>query len=541
MIVISANCTAFSLPRSALLAAFVSVLLLVGFNSAASDLVTVADGTLVGKTNPTTGIQSFKGIPFARPPVGELRWRAPQPPAKWEGVRDARQFGNQCMQNRIFDDMLFRSSGTSEDCLYLNIWAPAARSDKKRPVLLYFYGGGFVAGDGSEPRYDGEQMARNDIIVITTNYRLGLFGLMAHPQLSEETSYAGSGNYTFLDQIAALNWTIKNIAAFGGDPQRITIGGESAGSLSVSILMASPLSRDNIQGAIGQSGSILGPTLSTIALSDAEQTGAKLGLAIAGNTSDTLSALREIPAQTLLDKAGEAGFNWFNPTIDGYVLPNTPQEIYSANQHAQIPLLAGINSQEASYKELLGDAEISQAAFKQALKKIYPDDADTVFALYEASSSEQILDAAQALAGDRFLAYSTWNWMDLSTRKNPKPGYYYYYDQVRPAPVGSRYTSANQPRGAVHSAEIEYALGNLKTHPAYQWQASDFRVSELMHQYFANFIKTGNPNGQDLPTFPAFSRDMQLIIRPQPVAEKIQYLRDRYQFLRTFYQRTAQH
>ncbi len=526
--------------KALLLAAVTSILLLVGFTSVASVQVTIANGTLAGTKNAETGVHSFKGIPYAAPPVGELRWRAPQPSIPWKGVRDATQFGNQCMQKRIFDDMLFRSSGTSEDCLFLNVWTPAAKSDKKLPVLLYFYGGGFVAGDGSEPRYDGEQMARNDIVVVTINYRLGLFGLMAHPELSKEADYSGSGNYTFMDQIAALHWIIENIAAFGGDPQKVTIGGESAGSLSVSILMASPLSRDNFQGAIGQSGSILGPTLRTVSLSDAELTGSRLADALVGSEPGALQSLRKMSAEELLTKAGEAGFNWFNPSIDGHVLPTAPADIYAQNRQAQIPLLAGVNSQEASYRDILGNAEISLASYKQALKRVYPDDAEKVFTLYPASTKTQILDAAQALAGDRWLAYSTWNWIDLSTRKSNQPGYYYYYDQIRPAPVGAQYDPDNRPRGAVHSAEIEYALGNLQTHPAYQWQDADIKVSALMHQYFANFVKTGTPNAEGLPKWPMFSDNQQIILRPQPVTEEIQYLRDRNQFHRDYFKKPVQ-
>lgn len=526
--------------KALLLASVTSILLLVGFTSVASVQVTIANGTLAGTKNAETGVHSFKGIPYAAPPVGELRWRGPQSPIPWKGVRDATQFGNQCMQKRIFDDMLFRSSGTSEDCLFLNVWTPAAKSDKKLPVLLYFYGGGFVAGDGSEPRYDGEQMARNDIVVVTTNYRLGLFGLMAHPELSKEADYSGSGNYTFMDQIAALHWIIENIAAFGGDPQKVTIGGESAGSLSVSILMASPLSRDNIQGAIGQSGSILGPTLRTVSLSQAELTGSRLADALVGSEPGALQSLRKMSADELLTKAGEAGFNWFNPSIDGHVLPSAPADIYAQNRQAQIPLLAGVNSQEASYRDILGNAEISLASYKQALERVYSDDAEKVFTLYPASTKTQILDAAQALAGDQWLAYSTWNWMDLSTRKSNQPGYYYYYDQIRPAPVGAQYDPDTRPRGAVHSAEIEYALGNLQTHPAYQWQDADIKVSALMHQYFANFVKTGTPNAEGLPKWPMFSDNQQIILRPQPVTEEIQYLRDRNQFHRNYFKKPVQ-
>src|ERR671926_431590 len=220
------------------------------------------------------GVRAFKGIPYASAPVGELRWRPPQPVKAWEGVRRAEKFGPRCMQHPVFGDMNFRSDGMSEDCLYLNVWTPAKSAREKLPVLVYFYGGGFIAGDGSEPRYDGEALARRGIVTVTLNYRLGLFGFFAHPELSKESPQHASGNYGLLDQAAALRWVHDNIAAFGGDPRRVTVAGESAGSVSVSAQMASPLSKDLIAGAIGESGSIMA-TLPAVPLPQAEQSGAK--------------------------------------------------------------------------------------------------------------------------------------------------------------------------------------------------------------------------------------------------------------------------
>src|SRR5436305_1282535 len=225
---------------------------------ATPDRVKTANGIVEGMGQQPSGVRIFRGIPFAQPPVGDLRWKPPQSPKNWEGVRQAIQFGPRCMQHPVFGDMNFRSNGMSEDCLYLNVWTPAKKGNERLPVLVYFYGGGFIAGDGSEPRYDGESLARRGIVVVTLNYRLGVFGFLAHPELSREASYNGSGNYGLLDQMAGLRWVHENIAAFGGDPHRVTIGGESAGSVSVSALMVSPLSRGLIAGAIGESGSILG-------------------------------------------------------------------------------------------------------------------------------------------------------------------------------------------------------------------------------------------------------------------------------------------
>src|SRR5229473_430074 len=223
----------------------------------AADTVKTTNGILEGTVNPVTGIHMFKGVPFAQPQVGDLRWKEPQPRENWAGVRKADQFGPRCPQRPVFGDMNFRSNGMSEDCLYLNIWTPAKSANAKLPVLVYFYGGGFIAGDGSEPRYDGESLATKGIVTVTLNYRLDVFGFFSHPELTKESPHHASGNYGLLDQHAALLWVKRNIAAFGGDPNKITIGGESAGSLSVSAHMASPLSKDLIAGAIGESGSIL--------------------------------------------------------------------------------------------------------------------------------------------------------------------------------------------------------------------------------------------------------------------------------------------
>ena len=204
-----------------------------------------------------SGIVEFKGVPYAVPPVGVLRWREPQPVKNWNGIRKADQFSPRAMQLNVFGDMNFRSNGMSEDCLYLNVWTPAKSANDRLPVLVYFYGGGFDIGDGSEPRYDGESMARKGIVSITVNYRLGVFGFLSHPELTKESPYHASGNYGLIDQTAALQWIHQNISAFGGDPKKITIAGESAGSYSVSVLMASPLSKNIIAAAIGESGSLL--------------------------------------------------------------------------------------------------------------------------------------------------------------------------------------------------------------------------------------------------------------------------------------------
>src|SRR6201996_1123713 len=279
--------------------------------------VTTAHGIIEG-TLEKSGVHSFKGIPYAAPPVGALRWKAPQPVASWTGVRTCDHFGPRAMQPPIYSDMVFRSDGMSEDCLYLNVWVPAATSSSGgMPVLVYFYGGGFVAGDGSEPRYDGESMATKGIIALTVNYRLGVFGLFSSAELTRESPDHSSGNYGLMDQAAALRWVQNNIAAFGGDPKRVTIAGESAGSISVSALMASPVSKGLFAAAIGESGSLMG-ALPPMPLNKAEQGGVDFARS-AGVAS--LAELRAMPADKLMEASGKFGHFRFPFSVDGYFFP----------------------------------------------------------------------------------------------------------------------------------------------------------------------------------------------------------------------------
>lgn len=514
----------------------------------AQDRVKTVNGTLEGASDKASGIRSFKGVPFAEPPIGDLRWKPPQPAKNWQGVRKADQFGPRCMQRALFGDMNFRSNGMSEDCLYLNVWTPAKTGREKLPVLVYFFGGGFLAGDGSEPRYDGESMAKKGIVAVTVNYRLGVFGFFAHPELTKESPRRASGNYALLDQNAALKWVQQNIAAFGGDPQRVTIAGESAGSIAVSAQMASPLSKNLIAGAIGESGSIMG-ALSAVPLAEAEQNGVKFASGITEGGAMSLAQLRAMPAEQLLEATAKPGLPRFSPTVDGNFFPKSPAEIFAAGEQARVPLLAGSNTEESGYFAVLGREKPTVENYRKALARLYPGKADEIFKLYPATNETEVMDAAQDLASDRFIAYSTWKWVDLATKTGGKPTYYYLYARPRPAMRpemgdaaaglaggvvrGAQAQAANQrpkPRGAVHSAEIEYALGNLDGNKVYAWTPEDYAVSKVMQEYFANFIKTGNPNGAGLPNWPKFSEGQRLLIdvTTRAVPEK---MRARYEFM----------
>ena len=299
-------------------------LLLKGYAQEKHDTVFVRSNTENGVIEgfERAGVKIFRGIPYAQPPVGELRWREPQPVKNWEGVRKTTHFGPRAMQLPVFGDMRFRSNGMSEDCLYLNVWTPSKNNREKLPVLVYFYGGGFIAGDGSEYRYDGESMARQGIVTVTINYRLGIFGFFSHPELTKESPHRASGNYGLLDQSAALQWVKRNIAHFGGDPDKITIGGESAGSYSVSAQMASPLSRNLIAGAIGESGSLLG--FGKMLSSEAE-----MGLLFQKQVgAENIRELRNISADRLLEMTKRRDIPSFGVIVDGYFFPDKPETIF---------------------------------------------------------------------------------------------------------------------------------------------------------------------------------------------------------------------
>jgi para-nitrobenzyl esterase len=452
--------------------------------------VKTLNGTLEGILDTNYNVIKYLGIPYAKPPVGELRWKAPQPMANWEGVRDAKVFGNSAVQINVYGDMIYRSDTTSEDCLYLNIWTPSEQSDSLLPVLVYIHGGGFVAGCGSEPRYDGASMAKKGIIAVTLNYRLNIFGFFAHPELSAESDYGGSGNYGLLDQSIALKWVADNIVSFGGDPKRITIAGESAGSISVSSHMASTLSRNLIAGAIGESGAAINPTLPPVPLSEAEQVGVEFAAKAGYNN---LEELRKLSMQELFSLYQESKRDGFPTTIDGYFYTKSLPETFIAGEQAQIPLLLGWNSAEIPGEAFMQGLPYSKMNFITKVKESYPDNFSEVLSLYAHETPEDVEQSATDLAADIFINYSTWKWFDLHRKNTDQPTYRYLFSRIRPS-VGD-----NKPIGAPHASEIEYCMGNLHLVKAFNWTTEDMKVSEMMKNYFANFIIKGNPNGNQLP------------------------------------------
>ena len=471
-------------------------------------------GVVEGNYDTKTAIHTYFGIPFAKPPVGDLRWKDPQPMAPWAGIREAKHFGPRPVQPPVFGDMNFRSATMDEDCLYLNIWTPAKRSSKNLPVLVYFYGGGNVAGDASEPRYDGEAMAKKGIVAVTCNYRLNLFGNFAHPELSAESPHKSSGNYGYYDQLAALQWVRDNIAAFGGDPNHVTIAGESAGSVAVSYQMSSPLSKGLVHGAIGESGAGIPPTMAPVSLAEAEKTGKdfaeKQGVM-------SLNELRKLSTKDLYEMYIDSKRFGFPVVLDGYFLPKHLDEIYTSKSQSQIPLLVGWNSAEIPGGAFMQGKAYTVDNFVKRMKDEYPNNSNEMLDVYAAKNEKEVELAATALASDRFISFATWKWFDLHRKNSNQPVYRYLYSKLRPAlrdqsltpgwaggTMKKTNTAPAPPAvGAPHACEIEYCMGNLHLVKDYEWTADDMQVSETMSSYFANFIKTGNPNGMNLPEWQA--------------------------------------
>ena len=480
---------------------------------------TIQGGIIEGNYDTKSGVQTYFGIPFAKPPVGELRWKDPQPLASWTGIKQTKHFGPRPVQPPVFGDMNFRSPSMDEDCLYLNVWTPAKRNTKNLPVLVYFYGGGNVAGDASEPRYDGESMAKKGIVVVTCNYRLNIFGNFAHPELSAESPHKSSGNYGYYDQLAALKWVKNNIAAFGGDPNHVTIAGESAGSVAVSYQMSSPLSKGLVHGAIGESGAGIPPTMAPVTLNEAEKTGKefaeKLGIM-------SLKELRALSTKELYEMYVDSKRFGFPVVLDGYFLPKQLNEIYAGREQAQIPLLLGWNSAEIPGGAFMQGKSYTVDNFAKRMKEEYPNNFTEMLSVYSAENEKEVELAATALASDRFISFATWKWFDLHRKNSNQPVYRYLYSKLRPALndqsltpglAGGTMKKTDTPPapkavGAPHACEIEYCMGNLHLVKDYAWTADDMQVSEMMSNYFANFITTGNPNGAKLPEWlPASAND----------------------------------
>jgi para-nitrobenzyl esterase len=508
----------------------------VGTGGRASAQVKLTNGFVEGTTDPATKVRAFKGIPYAAPPVGDLRWKAPQAPIPWSGVRKADAFGPRCMQGSIFDDMVFRDE-MSEDCLVLNVWTPAARATAKLPVMVWIHGGGFQAGSGSEPRQDGAKLAAKGVVVVSLNYRMGVFGFFAHPELTKESTYGASGNYGLMDQVAALQWVKANAAAFGGDPGNVTIFGESAGSLSVCALMASPLARGLFHKAIGESGAYFGGNRGPLplkSLADSEKAGAEFG---AGAGASTLADLRAKPADDLLKAAlaGGSAARWFAPILDGHVLPRDVPTIFADGQQAKVPLLAGWNRDESRASVTLNPKKPTAESFAAQVRSQFGAAADAVLKAYPAATDAEALEAAATLASDLFMGYGTWCWIEAHLKTGGAPVYRYSFDQPPPIPAGTKTPQGVEMTakdvGARHAGEIEYVFGALD--PPVPWAAEDRAISEAMMTYWSNFARTGDPNGGTLTAWPRYdaATGYKVLHIAPAISAKPDGVRERYETL----------
>jgi len=487
--------------------------------------VSVTGGLLQGATDPETGIVIYRGVPFAAPPVDTLRWREPQPVPPWQGVRKADTWGARCMQGEMFGGPLVsREETMSEDCLYLNVWTPAKTAAERLPVLVVFHGGGFAAGSGSEPRTDGTWFAQQGIVVVEPNYRLGLFGFMAHPELTAESGGRGSGNYGMLDQVAALRWVQDNIAAFGGDPDNVTINGESAGSMAVSALMASPLSRHLVHKAIGQSGAWfptpLGGDTSLRPLAEKEQDGVRFAASIG---AQSLFELRSRAADELLQAVMKTGGWGYEPGLDNHFLPEAVAAVFMAGKQAPVPLLAGWNSSELGMSVALNPNKPTASSFAARLQEGFGEHAAEAAEVYPASNDEEAMQSAADLASDLFVTYSTWKWIEVHKQTAKAPVYRYRFDRTLPGDPASRF-------GALHAVEIEYAFNTLNSKKE-DWQPADREVASVMATAFAHFVKHGDPNGPGVPPWPEFGKSHEVMYFDATSKSAAEQHRQRYEFL----------
>ena len=453
--------------------------------------VKISGGMVSGVAGRDTSITVFKGLPYAAPPVGDLRWHAPKPVVPWQGVKKADQFGNSCIQTIVKERKpwtyeFMAHNEISEDCLYLNVWTGAKSASEKRPVYMYIHGGGNREGSGGIQVYDGEGLAKKGIVVVTINYRLGVFGFFAHPELTKESGMNSSGNYALLDVVAALHWIHDNIAAFGGDPTKVTIGGQSAGAGMTHNMVASPLAKGLFHGAIAESGSSYGPG-NMRKLADAEQMGVKFAEA---KGAHSLAELRQMPWQKIFEPVEGLGFG---PVVDGYVLPASAMEIFAQGKQNDVPTITGGNRHDNNGP--VPHPTVTVVQFVEQSKQRYGELADEFLKLYPAANDDQAHDSYNASLQDN-MRTSQYLWA-MSRAKTAKTDVFvYYWDHALPGPDADFY-------GAFHTSEVPYVMDAIDQTVDRKLTAEDHKIADTVSSYWANFIKTGNPNGKGLPRWPS--------------------------------------
>jgi para-nitrobenzyl esterase len=448
-------------------------------------------GFITGTSTSSPDVRAFKGIPYAAPPVGRLRWRPPRAPNFRENVLKVDHFGPRCMQAGPST----AADPVSEDCLYLNVWTSSTNTGARQPVMVWFHGGALILGAGSLPEYDGVALAKKGAVVVTVNYRLGPFGWLAHPELSKESGGNASGNYGLMDVIAALRWVQANILGFGGDPRRVTIFGESAGANLTAALAGSPLAKDLFQRVIAESAGWMGIAVSPmVSLAQAEEEGRKVVTALGGGSID---ALRARPAQDVLKAADGVSASW-QVIVDGRYIPEDLSTIFAQGKQNPVDVLVGSNKDEGTFP-FFGVPSGTAPQYTARIRARFGDLADGFLKVYP-TASESDARASQLAAFRDELSWQMRNWAELQAKLGRPKVYVYYFTRQPPAAAG-------QPNlGATHTAEIPYVFGTLG--PGRAWTDADRRLADAISSYWVNFAVSGDPNGSGLPAWPAFHDKM---------------------------------
>ncbi|MET8203713.1 carboxylesterase/lipase family protein [Micromonospora taraxaci] len=511
-----------------------------GEDRSPSKPVQTQQGPITGVYNDERTVEVFAGIPYAQAPVGDLRWRAPEPLTPREGLFTADRFsavpvqGTSTFFTRALSQIvevplegtLLNPYPVSEDSLSLNIWRSTTRAPEHLPVLVYIPGGGFATGSGALPLYDGEALAsRGKVITVTINYRLGVLGFLSHPELSAESAHDASGNYGILDQIAALAWVRDNIAAFGGDPDQVTIAGESAGGESVCVLGATPRAEDLVDGIVAGSGACMGTTGNTErgdqtdTREAAEDAGRRLSEQLGGAT---IEEMREMPAERLVDAAGALDAHW-QPSVDGHVLERSPAETYASGEHLDVPTLVGSNADEASLA-LASPPDTSVDEYRSSARETYGEDADRFLDLYPGETAEQVLESLLRAETDKIMTRAMRRWAQLQTQTGESDAYLYFFSHIPPEKGLEKY-------GAYHGAEVAYAYDNLGADSAADYTEADYRLRDQMSAYWVNFVRTGDPNAPGLPAWPTVAQAPDQVMEfdggsgmaPRPRSEAVDF------------------
>jgi len=481
--------------------------------------VKTEQGKVHGKTMNNGKVRAFLGMPYAAPPVGDLRWKPPQPAAKWRGARDATKYGAHCAQITMNDDTVFQDSGPSENCLFLNVYTPAGANERsKLPVMFWIHGGGYSLGTGSEPRHNGDFLPTKGVVLVTINYRLGVFGFLATNDLAKEAT-GSAGNYGLMDMVAALQWVKANIEGFGGDPGNVTIFGESAGSFAVSTLMASPMAQGLFHKAIGESGAAF-PSAWNLGGQSVADRAKEDDAWVATLGVKSLAELRALPTEKILQAVKDN--KGFPPDIDGKLLTEPVANTYAAGKQAHVPLLAGWNADEDSFFAILG---MTAEQWKGVAEGLFKERAEEFLKLYPCDTDAQALRSSIDYGSDSFIGFGVWKWLEAHRKTGGAPVYRYHFEL---AALPSKFYPGTS---AFHSDDIEYVFGTLDTRPGETVRPEDRALSEQMMGYWTNFAKNGNPNGAGLPDWPQYGKDDALIHLNSPISSGADTLRPRYEFL----------